>query len=363
MTKSGYLLLIVTFILIGFGLVAIYSTSAIFAEEKFGDSLFFLKRQLLWVSLGLAAMLITWGIKYELIKVVSKPLLFLTIALLVLVLFPQFGREAGGARRWLKIGGFSFQPSELGKIALLIYLSDYLTRKQKSIKGFSKGFLPPLLVLGGMIGLILLQPDLGTGLLLGVASFTLFFIAGVRVAYLMGLSLSSLPALYFLIVGVGYRQRRILAFLDPWKDASGVGYQITQSFMALGSGGMMGRGLVWSRQKLFYLPASYTDFIFSIVGEELGFLGTASIVILFLFFLWAGMRIASRASDLFGYLLGIGITLTITLQAIINMGVVTGSLPTKGIPLPFISFGGSSLVFNLVGVGLLLNISRRRKNH
>ncbi|NOX97794.1 MAG: putative lipid II flippase FtsW [Nitrospirae bacterium] len=361
MKKSGYLLFLVTFILIGFGLVSIYSTSAIFANEKFGDSLFFLKRQLLWALLGSIAMLAAWKIKYELIRSLSKPLLFLTMILLALVLFPPLGREAGGARRWLRIGGFSFQPSEVGKLALLIYLSDYLTRKQSKIKKFSQGFLPPILVLGGMVGLILLQPDLGTGLLLGVVSLSLLFIAGARITYLTGLVLSSLPALYFLVVGVGYRQRRILAFLDPWKDASGVGYQITQSFIALGSGGMTGRGLVWSRQKLFYLPASYTDFIFSILGEELGFIGTASIVILFLVFLWAGIRIAYRAPDLFGYLLGVGITMTISLQAIINIGVATGSLPTKGIPLPFISFGGSSLLFNMIGVGLLLNISRRRK--
>lgn len=359
MDKSGYLLFLVTFILIGFGLVAIYSASAIFAEDKFGDSFFFLKRQLLWASLGLVAMLAAGRIKYELIKSLSKPLLFLTITLLILVLL--FGREVGGAQRWLRVGGLSFQPSELGKLALLIYLANYLTRKQAWIKRFWQGFLPPLVVTGGMVGLIILQPDLGTGLFLGVISLILLFIAGARIIHLAGLTLSSLPVVYFLIMGVGYRYRRILTFLDPWQDASGAGYQIIQSFLALGSGGMTGRGLVWSRQKLFYLPASYTDFIFSIVGEELGLLGTTLIVILFLVFLWAGMRVACRAPDLFGYLLGVGITLTISLQAIINIGVATGSLPTKGIPLPFISYGGSSLLINMIGVGLLLNISRRMK--
>ncbi len=363
MTKSGYLLFIVTFVLIGFGLVAIYSTSAIFAQQKFGDSLFFLKRQLLWVSLGLVAMLIAWGVKYELIKSLSKPLLFLTIALLVLVLFPQFGREAGGARRWLRIGAVGFQPSELGKLALILYLSDYLTRKQNKIKSFSRGFFPPMLVLGGMAGLILIQPDLGTVVLLGIVSLILLFVAGIRIIYLGGLVLSSLPALYFLISGVGYRQRRILAFLNPWQHATGAGYQIVQSFLALGSGGVKGVGLGESRQKLFYLPASYTDFIFSIVGEELGFIGTVSLVVLFLVFLWAGIRVAYQSPDLFGYLLGIGITVAISLQAIMNIGVATGSLPTKGISLPFISFGGSSLLFNMMGVGLLLNIARRRKTN
>ncbi len=362
MTKSGYLLFIVTFILVGFGLVAIYSTSAIFAQQRFGDSLFFLKRQLLWVSLGLVAMLVAWGVKYELIKALSKPLLFLTIALLVLVLFPHFGREAGGARRWLRIGAVGFQPSELGKLALILYLADYLSRKQNKIKSFSRGFFPPLLVLGGMTGLILIQPDLGTVVLLGMVALILLFVAGIRIIYLGGLVLSSLPALYFLVAGVGYRQRRILAFLHPWQHASGAGYQIIQSFLALGSGGIRGVGLGESRQKLFYLPASYTDFIFSIVGEELGFIGTVSLVALFLVFLWTGIRVAYQSPDLFGYLLGIGITVAISLQAIINIGVATGSLPTKGISLPFISFGGSSLLFNMMGVGLLLNIARRRKN-
>ncbi len=361
MGKSGYLLLIVTFILIGFGLVAIYSTSAIFAGERFGDSLFFLERQLLWVLLGLVAMLAAWRIKYEWIRALSKPLLFLTLTLLVLVLFPQFGREAGGAQRWLRIGGgFSFQPSELAKLALLIYLADYLARKQDKLKNFWRGFLPPLLMVGGMVGLIFLQPDMGTGVFLGMISLILLFIAGVKIIHLTGLALSSLPVFYFLVMGTDYRLRRILTFLDPGKDPLGAGFQITQSFLALGLGGMGGVGLGESRQKLFYLPAAHTDFIFSIVGEELGFLGTVSLIVLFLVFLWAGMRIASQAPDLFGYLLGAGITLAIVLRAMINMGVATGTLPTTGIPLPFISFGGSSLFFSMMGVGLLLNIARQK---
>jgi len=261
----------------------------------------------------------------------------------------------------LRIGAVGFQPSELGKLALILYLADYLTRKQDKIKSFSRGFFPPMLVLGGMTGLILIQPDLGTVVLLGIVSLILLFVAGIRIIYLGGLVLFSLPALYFLISGVGYRQRRILAFLNPWQHATGAGYQIVQSFLALGSGGIKGVGLGESRQKLFYLPASYTDFIFSIVGEELGFIGTVSLVVLFLVFLWAGIRVAYQSPDLFGYLLGIGITVAISLQAIINIGVATGSLPTKGISLPFISFGGSSLLFNMMGVGLLLNISRRHK--
>ena len=358
MNKSSCFLFLLTFTLVGIGLVAIYSTSAISAEEKFGDSTFFLKRQLAWTGLGFTFMLLAMMTKYELLKVFSKPLLLVSVLFLVMVLLPQFGKEAGGARRWLRVGGFSFQPSEMAKLALILYLSQYLARKQDRVKELWQGLLPPLLVLGVVAGLILLQPDLGTGLLIGMVALILLFVAGVRVIYLAGLSFSSIPALYLLVFRVGYRQRRILAFLDPWKDPSGVGYQITQSFLALGSGGLNGIGLGESRQKLFYLPAAYTDFIFSIIGEEMGFMATAAILTLFLIFIWTGMRIAYRAPDLFGHLLGVGITVAIGLQAAINMGVATGSLPTKGIPLPFISFGGSSLLMNMVGVGLLLNISR-----
>ncbi|MCK4436588.1 putative lipid II flippase FtsW [bacterium] len=358
MTKSSCLLFLLTFTLVSIGLVAIYSTSAISAEEKYGDSAHFLKRQLMWTGLGLAFMLIAMVTKYELLKVLSKPLLLLSVLLLIMVLLPQFGKEAGGARRWLRLGRFSFQPSEMAKLALILYLSAYLARKQDRVKELWRGLLAPLLVLGVVTGLILLQPDLGTGLLIGMVSLILLFVAGVRIIYLAGIGFSSLPALYLLIFRVPYRQRRILAFLDPWKDPKGAGYQITQSFMALGSGGLDGIGLGESRQKLFYLPAAYTDFIYSIIGEELGFMATAAIVILFLLFIWTGMRIAFRAPDLFGHLLGVGITAAIGGQAIINMGVATGSLPTKGIPLPFISFGGSSLLMNMVGVGLLMNISR-----
>ncbi|MCD5390679.1 putative lipid II flippase FtsW [candidate division NPL-UPA2 bacterium] len=362
MNKSSCLLFLLTFTLAGIGLVAIYSTSAISAGERFGDSAFFLKRQMLWMGLGLAFMLLAMVTKYELLKVLSKPLLLLSVLLLIMVLLPQFGREAGGARRWLRVGGFSIQPSEMARLAIILYLSAYLARKQDRVKELWRGLLAPLLVLGVVTGLILLQPDLGTSLLIGLVALILLFVAGVRLIYLAGIGFSSLPALYLLITRVPYRQRRILAFLDPWKDPRGVGYQITQSFMALGSGGLSGIGLGESRQKLFYLPAAHTDFIFSIIGEELGFIGTAAILILFLIFIWTGMRIAYRAPDLFGHLLGVGITAAIGLQAIINVGVATGSLPTKGIPLPFISFGGSSLLLNMVGVGLLLNISRNSGN-
>ena len=357
MNREGYFISIVAFILIGYGLISIYSTTAIFADEKFGDAFFFFRRQLLWVVMGSLAFFVAMRIKYDFLRKISKPLLLLGIFLLVLVFFPQLGREAGGARRWLSVGGFSFQPIEVVKLFLVVYLAAYLADKEKHLKKL-RGFLPPAVVIMLISGLVILQPDLGTALLLIITSFIMLFIGGVKVGYLSGMAISFALPLYFLVFEVAFRKRRILAFLDPWSDPSGTGYQIIQSLLALGSGGLWGVGPGQSQQKLFFLPASHTDFIFSIIGEEMGLVGTGAIVILFTLFVWLGIKIAWNAPDLFGYLLSVGITMMIGLQAAINIGVVTGSLPTIGIPLPFISFGGSSLVFAMAGTGLLLNVWR-----
>ncbi|MBT9131836.1 putative lipid II flippase FtsW [candidate division NPL-UPA2 bacterium Unc8] len=357
MNRETYLISIITLILIGCGLISIYSTTAIFAEQSMGDPFFFFRRQLLWVVVGSLALFAAMRIKYDLLRKINKPLLVLGVFLLVLVLFPQFGREAGGARRWLLLGGFSFQPVEIVKLFLIVYLARYLADKQKCL-GKLHGFLPPVLVIMLVGGLVIFQPNLGTALLLVMVSFIMLFVGGVKISYLVGTAISFIPVLYFLVFDIAFRRRRILAFLDPWSDPSGVGYQIIQSLLALGSGGLWGVGLGRSQQKLFFLPASHTDFIFSIIGEEIGLIGTGAIMVLFILFIWIGIKIAWSAPDLFGYLLSIGITMIIGLQAAINIGVATGSLPTMGISLPFISFGGSSLVTTMAGVGLLLNVSR-----
>lgn len=275
-----------------------------------------------------------------------------------LVLIPGIGREVGGARRWFRFGFVSFQPSELSNLAMIIYIADFVSRKGDTIKTFFKGFMPPMFILSLVLLLILIQPDLGTCVALGIVVFTMLFVAGIRLSYLLSVIVASIPLLYILIFSVAYRRMRILSFLNPWIDPKGSGFQVIQSQIALGSGGIFGLGLGHSKQKLFYLPAAHTDFIFSIVGEELGLLGTIGIIILFMVFIQQGLKVIKTANNKFGYFLSLGLVLMISLKAIINIGVSCGLLPTKGLPLPFISYGGSSLIFDMISVGILMNIVR-----
>lgn len=362
MPRIRILLFIVTMTLIGFGLVMIYSTSAILAQENYQDASFFLKRQFLWIAFGLVAMGTLAYVPLRLLQALARPLLLATFILLILVLFPQIGKEAGGARRWLRVGPIGFQPSEIAKLSIILYFSSFLSRKQQVLKQFWAGLVPALVIVCFVSGLILLQPDLGTSVSIAFISLILFFIAGARVWHLAPLILSSFPLLYGFIMSSDYRRKRILSFLDPWKDPGGTGFQIIQSFIALGSGGILGTGLGASRQKYFYLPEAHTDFIFSIVGEELGLLGTGALVLLFTLLVIFGFRIAMRAPTLYSHLLGMGIVCMIASQALMNMCVATGCLPTKGMPLPFISFGGSNLVLNMAGIGLLLNVGRELRS-
>lgn len=351
------LLLIVT-ILVSIGIIMIYSTSAIYANEKMDDSMYFLKRHLVYLVAGFFMMLLSMAIDISVLRKYSKAIMAFSIVLLILVLIPHVGRETAGARRWFKIGPLNFQPSEFAKIAILVYLADLLARKEKVIKSFVHGYLPPVLVLGFVLGLVLLEPDLGTAIAISAVGMIMLFVSGTRSLYIFASVLASLPALYLLLFRVPYRRKRMMIFLNPWADKRGAGFQIIQSFIALGSGGLLGVGLGQSRQKLFYLPASHTDFIFSIIGEELGFLGAASVVVLFILFVWEGMKITFNAAGQFEKLLSMALVCMITLEAIINIGVTAGMLPTKGLPLPFISYGGTSLIFHLAAVGLLLNIAK-----
>jgi len=347
----------ISFILICVGVIMIYSASSIYAWERYKDSFFFLKRHLIFLGLGAIVTFFVMTIDYRKFKRFARPLLWISLILLVLVLIPGIGREVSGARRWFRFKIISFQPSELACMALIIYVADFISRKGKVIKDFLRGFLPPVCALGLCALLILAQPDLGTTVALGVVVFLMLFVAGVRVAHLFSVFLVSLPVLYFLIFSVPYRRMRIMAFINPWLDPKGSGFQIIQSQVALGSGGLFGLGLGHSRQKLFYLPAAHTDFIFSIIGEELGLLGTLAIIILFIFFIQQGLQIIKNTTDKFGYFLALGLVLMISFRAIINIGVSCGLLPTKGLPLPFISYGGSSLIFDMVSIGILLNIA------
>ncbi len=357
-TNLDIWLLFIILLLVGMGTVMIYSTSAIYAQDKYGDNLFFLKRHLVWIVIGLGIMCLAWRADYHILRKYSRPLLLLVIILLIGTFIPRLGHRAGGASRWLRVGGFTFQPAEMAKLVLIIYLSDAFIRKQRWIQEFWRGMVPPLVAVGVVLGLVLLQPDLGTSIGIAMVVAVILFVAGARLRYLMIMGLSALPFLYVFIFSMPYRRARILSFFHPWDDPQGISFQIVQSFLALGSGGIFGVGLGQSRQKLLYLPAAHTDFIFSIIGEELGFLGTAFVVILFLGLIWCAVRIAMRSLDLFGHLLAIGIISNIAFQTIINIGVVTGSFPTKGLPLPFISFGGSAMVMNLLGMGIILSVHR-----
>jgi cell division protein FtsW len=288
----------------------------------------------------------------------AKPALIIAVFLLVLVLVPGIGREVAGARRWFRFKMLSFQPSEFANLAVIVYMADFISRKSEMMKDFVKGFLPPLCILGVCSVLILAQPDLGSTVALATVVFIMLFVSGIRPAYLLSLFLLSLPALYVLIFSVPYRRMRILAFLNPWLDPKGSGFQIIQSQIAIGSGGIFGVGLGHSKQKLFYLPAAHTDFIFSIIGEEMGLIGTIAVIMLFLIFVQQGIKIIRNAPDKFSYFLALGVLSMITFKAVINIGVSCGIFPTKGLPLPFISYGGSSFIFDMIGVGILMNIAR-----
>ena len=353
-------LLAVTMILALVGLVMVFSASAIVAGNRFQDPGFYLKRQVAWLALGVLLMYLASRIDYIFWKKLSIPILACILVLLVMVLVPSFGMSAKGARRWLPLGPISVQPAEMVKLVAVMYLAAYLSKKADRITSFRDGLLPALIVIGLLSGLVLLEPDLGTVVVLGLVTVGMCFLGGARLSHLMGLGLCAIPAVLALVLGSSYRRQRLMTFLAPWKDPSDSGFQITQSFLAFGSGGSFGVGLGEGKQKLYFLPEAHTDFVLALIGEELGLIGTATVILLFAFFVWRGVQIAARAREPFGRYLGMGITLLVGVQALVNAAVVTGLLPTKGLTLPFVSYGGSSLVVSLVGVGILLSISRDR---
>lgn len=347
-----------TMFLLMIGIIMVYSASAVLAFHEFGDSFYYLKRQLIFAVLGVLSMLTVMNVDYLILKKYAKPLLLLCFALLIIVLIPGVGVVRGGARSWLGIGSFGIQPSEFMKLGMIIFLAKYLADNQAKITGFVRGLMPPLLLVGLAFGLIMLQPDLGTGAVLVGASLMIIFTAGARLSHLLMLALVGAAGLVGLILAAPYRLQRITAFLDPWQDPLGAGYQSIQSLYAIGPGGLVGLGLGMSRQKYNYLPEPQNDFIFSIIAEELGFIGGSFVILLFLLLVWRGLRTAVTAPDTFGSLLAVGIAGMFAVQVIINVGVVIGMFPVTGITLPLISAGGSSLTLMLTAVGILLNISR-----
>lgn len=350
------LLYTLVLMLTGFGVVMVYSASAVYARQKFGSATHFLNRTALWSLLGLLGMYVTARIDYAIYRRLAYPLLCVGIALLAAVLV--VGVRINGAKRWFHLAGVSFQPAELAKVALIMYLGHSLSKKAEKVRLFAVGFLPHLLVCGVIMLLLLKQPDLGTGVIAGGVTMILLFIAGTRIYYLILAMLAATPVLWQAIVGTPFRLKRVIAFLDPWQYRYDVGYQITESLISIGSGGAFGLGLGDGKQKLFFLPEAHTDYIMAIVGEELGLAGICAVALCFMLLVWRGSRAAWRARDAFGCYLAAGITTMLGLQAAINLAVVLGSVPTKGLPMPFISNGGSSLVIDLWAVGILLNISR-----
>jgi len=355
--SSDTTLFAITAALLGLGLVMVWSSSSALAQETHGGPYHFVAKQALWACLGLAAMVAALRMDYRRLRQpkVVYSVVIVTTLLLILVLFMK---PVNDTHRWIRLGALSFQPAELAKLAVILFLAYHLERKADRVNEFLPSLFPVLLLVGWLAFLIFIQPDLGTAVALVLIAAVMLFLAGVRVRYFAILALVGAPVLYQMVMSAGYRRGRLGAYFNPWSDALGAGYHIIQSLIAVATGGVTGVGLMEGRQKLFYLPYAYSDFIYAVIGEELGLLGSLAVVGGFLFFLWRGTRAAFRAPDAFGMFLAAGLTLAIVTQAFINVSVVVGLVPTKGIPLPLISAGGSSLVLTLLAVGLVLNVSQ-----
>ena len=351
------LLFLATLLLVCAGVVMVYSSSAVMAMERFRQPYLFLTRQGMWAALGIGVLALVMRVDYRSYR--NPAFLWVSLgvsaAALVLVLF---GPPINGSRRWFGIGGFGVQPSELAKLVVIFFIAAVLERRMHRIDEVSYSLLPVGLVLGLLVALILVEPDYGTAMSLVGIAVAMVLAAGLGWRYLVGAASVCLPLAYLVLIGSDYRRRRLMSFWNPWDDPLGSGFQIIQSLIAVGSGGLVGQGLMEGVQKLFYLPEPHTDFIYAVIGEELGLVGTTAVLACFSVIVWRGLRIALGAPDRFGALLAIGLTAMIGLQAFVNISVVLGLLPTKGLPLPFVSSGGSSLVINLAGVGVLLNVSQ-----
>ncbi|HOG17205.1 MAG: Lipid II flippase FtsW [Syntrophaceae bacterium PtaU1.Bin231] len=355
--KPDFLLLIATLILVTIGTVMIYSSSSILAMERFKDGQYFLKKHLFFVVLGLALMAFAARINYMKLQKLAYPGIVLSLVLLAVLFVPGMGIRAGGAKRWLHLGVFSFQVAEMVKIAVVVFLAHILARKADHLKEFRHGVLIPLLSILFVVCLILPQPDFGTALIILTIMMLMLFLAGSRVLHLACLAAAFIPIGVWLVIHKSYRLERLLTFLDPWKDPQHSGFQIIQSLLSFGSGGTFGVGIGDGMQKLFYLPEPHTDFILAIIAEESGFIGVAVVILLFVIFTIRGFWIAFKASDLFGMLLAAGLTMVIALEAFINIAGVMGLIPLKGLALPFLSYGGTSLIMSLTAVGILLSVA------
>jgi cell division protein FtsW len=355
--KSDRVLFIATILLVGLSIVMVYSASAVVALEKYRQPYLFLIKQSLWAALGIAVLGVVMRLDYRTYKEPAFIWTALGVATICLVAV-LFGTPVNGARRWLGVLGLGVQPSELAKLAAIFFIAALLDARMHRIDEVRYSLAPIAIVVALLVALILLEPDFGTSMSLVLIAAVMVFAAGLNYHYIVGAALCALPAVYVVAMSTAYRRRRMLAFLNPWEDPLGDGFQIIQSLIAVGTGGVWGRGLMNGVQKLFYLPEPHTDFIYSVIAEELGLVGATAVLVCFCVISWRGLRVAMRAPDRFGALLAIGLTMMVAVQAFVNISVVLGLMPTKGIPLPFVSNGGSSLLINLLGMGILLNVSQ-----
>jgi cell division protein FtsW len=358
--QSDKWLFLATLALICASVVMVYSASALVALERFQQPYLFVTKQIMWAAGGVAVLSIVMRVDYRTYRN-DRVIWFLLGVVGMMLIAVLFSRPINGTRRWFGVGGFGIQPSELAKLAAIMFTALILERRRHRINEVGYSLVPIAVIVGGLVGLILLQPDFGTAVSLLAVIGVMVFAAGISYRYLLGAGLLMLPALYVILMQADYRRRRLLTFMDPWADPLGDGFQIIQSLIAVGTGGVFGKGLMSGVQKLFYLPEPFTDFIFAVISEETGLLGATMVVLCFCVIAWRGLRTSMRAPDSFGAFLALGITMMLVLQAFVNISVVVGLLPTKGIPLPLVSNGGSSMLINLLGVGVLLNISQHQQ--
>ncbi|MBU1261315.1 MAG: putative lipid II flippase FtsW [Planctomycetes bacterium] len=358
--RYDIMLLFPVLLLVGIGIVMVYSASSALALKKFGTEYFFLKKQAIFAMGGIIALVIYKHIPYRWYRFLAYPILLSALGFLIAILISGVGSSVGGATRWLRLGPVSFQPSEFARFSVVIFMAYSMSKKKEHLKDFYIGFLPHVLVLSAFTVLIFLQPDFGSVVILGALTWIMLFVGGARLRHLASSLLLVLPVLYYFMIHAEYRVKRIMSFLDPWQYPTEEGYQIIHSLMAFGTGGIWGAGIGKGYQKLFYLPEPHTDFIFSVIGEELGLVGIFLILGLYSVIVWRGLAIARNTDDLFGSFVALGLTSALALQVIVNMGVCLGLLPTKGLALPFLSYGGTSLLINMASIGILMNIEIAR---
>ena len=355
--KSDKVLFLATLLLVCASVVMVYSASAVLAMQRYNQPYFFLIKQMMWAALGVSGM--TLAMRFDYRNYRDPSFIWMSLGLVTVALVAVlFSTPINGSSRWFGIGGIGVQPSELAKLNAIVFMAAILERRMERIDDISYGLLPIGAVVAVLVGLILLEPDMGTAMTLVIIAAAMVFAAGLNYRYVVGSILVGLPVVYLVLMSASYRRRRLMAFWNPWSDPLGDGFQIIQSLIAVGAGGLAGRGFMAGVQKLFYLPEPHTDFIFAVVGEEFGLIGTTILLLCFVVIAWRGLRVAMRAPDRFGAFLAIGLTTMMAAQAFVNISVVLGLLPTKGLPLPFVSFGGSSLVISLLGMGILLNVSQ-----